>query len=186
MTSARPLQTSDYSAPSPHAKARPLKPGAAKPAKERCSECGLCDTAYIHYVKDACAFLHQQVSELESANHGRSRDLANEDELYFGVHQKMVAARKLAPIEGAQWTGIVSTLAIEMLNRGLVEGVVCVQNTEDDRFQPMPVIAKTPADILAARVNKPTLSPNLSVLDQIERSGMKRVLVIGVGCQIQA
>ncbi|MGC1528509.1 MAG: Coenzyme F420 hydrogenase/dehydrogenase, beta subunit C-terminal domain, partial [Phormidesmis sp.] len=66
------------------------------------------------------------------------------------------------------------------------EGVVCVQNTEDDRFQPMPVIAKTPADILAARVNKPTLSPNLSVLDQIERSGMKRVLVIGVGCQIQA
>ncbi|MEO0706116.1 MAG: Coenzyme F420 hydrogenase/dehydrogenase, beta subunit C-terminal domain [Cyanobacteria bacterium J06649_5] len=169
-----------------HAKSRPLKPGAAKPAKERCSECGLCDTSYIHYVKDACAFLNQQVSELESANHGRSRDLDNEDELYFGVHQKMVAARKLAPIDGAQWTGIVSTLAIEMLNKGLVEGVVCVQNTEDDRFQPMPVIAKTPEDILAARVNKPTLSPNLSVLDQIERSSMKRVLVIGVGCQIQA
>ena len=79
-----------------------------------------------------------------------------------------------------------STLAIEMLNRGLVEGVVCVQNTEDDRFQPMPVIARSPEDILAARVNKPTLSPNLSVLDRIEQSGMKRVLVIGVGCQIQA
>ncbi len=169
-----------------HAKARGLKPGAAKPAKERCSECGLCDTSYIHYVKDACAFLNQQISGLESASHGRSRDLENEDELYFGVQQKMVAARKLEPIDGAQWTGIVSTLAIEMLNRGLVEGVVCVQNTEDDRFQPMPVIAKTPEDILAARVNKPTLSPNLSVLDQIERSGMKRVLVIGVGCQIQA
>ncbi|MGD1897630.1 MAG: Coenzyme F420 hydrogenase/dehydrogenase, beta subunit C-terminal domain [Phormidesmis sp.] len=169
-----------------HAKARGLKPGAAKPAKERCSECGLCDTSYIHYVKDACAFLNQQISGLESASHGRSRDLENEDELYFGVQQKMGAARKLEPIDGAQWTGIVSTLAIEMLNRGLVEGVVCVQNTEDDRFQPMPVIAKTPEDILAARVNKPTLSPNLSVLDQIERSGMKRVLVIGVGCQIQA
>nr|WP_227499956.1 Coenzyme F420 hydrogenase/dehydrogenase, beta subunit C-terminal domain [Synechococcus sp. PCC 7335] len=137
-------------------------------------------------MKDACAFLNQQVSDLEAANHGRARDLDNVDELYFGVHQKMVAARKLAPIEGAQWTGIVSTLAIEMLDRGLVEGVVCVQNTEDDRFQPMPVIARTPEEILAARVNKPTLSPNLSVLDQIERSGMKRVLVIGVGCQIQA
>ena len=59
----------------PHAKSRPLKPGAAKPAKELCSECGLCDTSYIHYVKDACAFLNQQVSELEAANHGRSRDL---------------------------------------------------------------------------------------------------------------
>lgn len=170
----------------PHAKARPLKPGAAKPAKELCSECGLCDTAYIHYVKDACAFLNQQVSDLEVANHGRSRDLDNQDELYFGVQQQMVAARKREPIEGAQWTGIVSTLAIEMLNRGLVEGVVCVQHSKDDRFQPMPVIARTPEDILAARVNKPTLSPNLSVLDQVERSGMKRLLVIGVGCQVQA
>ena len=31
-----------------------------------------------------------------------------------------------------------------------------------------------------------TLSPNLSVLEQIEQSGLKRLLVIGVGCQIQA
>jgi coenzyme F420 hydrogenase subunit beta len=35
-------------------------------------------------------------------------------------------------------------------------------------------------------VNKPTLSPNLSVLEEVEKSGMKRLLVIGVGCQIQA
>jgi coenzyme F420-reducing hydrogenase beta subunit len=73
-----------------------------------------------------------------------------------------------------------------MLNQGQVEGVVCVQNTEDDRFQPMPILATTPEEILAARVNKPTLSPNLSVLEQVEQSGMKRLLVIGVGCQIQA
>lgn len=183
MTFANPAPLADVK---PHSKAKGLRPGSSKPAKERCSECGLCDTAYIHYVKDACAFLNQQIPTLEAANHGRSRDLDNEEELYFGVHQKMVAARKLAPIDGAQWTGIVSTLAIEMLNKGLVEGVVCVQNTEDDRFQPMPVVAKTPEEILAARVNKPTLSPNLSVLEQIEQSGMKRVLVIGVGCQIQA
>jgi 3,8-divinyl protochlorophyllide a 8-vinyl-reductase (ferredoxin) len=102
------------------------------------------------------------------------------------VHEQMLAARKLEPIEGAQWTGIVSTIAVEMLNRGLVEGVICVQNTAEDRFGPQPVIARTPAEILAARVNKPTLSPNLSVLEQVEQSGLKRLLVIGVGCQIQA
>lgn len=27
------------------------------PAKEHCSHCGLCDTEFITYVKDACAFL---------------------------------------------------------------------------------------------------------------------------------
>ena len=171
---------------SPHKKAKALKSGSRRPAKELCSECGLCDTYYIHYVKEACAFLNQQISELETSAHGRSRDLDNEDDWYFGVRQEMMAARKKEPIEGAQWTGIVSTIACEMLERNLVEGVICVQNTPEDRFQPMPVIARTPEEVLAAKVNKPTLSPNLNVLEQIEQSGMKRLLVIGVGCQIQA
>lgn len=169
-----------------HHKAKALRPGAKRPAKELCSECGLCDTYYIHYVKEACAFINQQFDPLETQTHGRARDLENPDEIYFGVHQQMMAARKTEPIPGAQWTGIVSTIACEMLNRGMVEGVVCVQNTPEDRFQPMPIIARTPAEVLAAKVNKPTLSPNLSVLEQIEQSGMKRLLVIGVGCQIQA
>lgn len=169
-----------------HKKARALKSTSPRPAKELCSECGLCDTYYIHYVKEACAFINQQIGELEEVTHDRARNLDNPDELYFGVHQEMIAARKTEPIAGAQWTGIVSSIAIEMLNSGLVEGVVCVQNTKEDRFQPMPIIARTPEEILAARVNKPTLSPNLSVLEQIEQSGMKRLLVIGVGCQIQA
>ena len=171
---------------SPHKKAKALKSGSRRPAKELCSECGLCDTYYIHYVKDACAFLNQQIAELETVAHGRSRNLANEDDWYFGVTQEMMAARKQKPIEGAQWTGIVSTIACEMLEHGLVEGVICVQNTDEDRFAPMPIIATTSEEVLAAKVNKPTLSPNLNVLEQIERSGMKRLLVIGVGCQIQA
>ncbi|WP_319420153.1 Coenzyme F420 hydrogenase/dehydrogenase, beta subunit C-terminal domain [Pleurocapsa sp. FMAR1] len=171
---------------SPHKKAKALKPGSRRPAKELCSECGLCDTYYVHYVKEACAFLNQQIAELETVAHGRSRDLDNKDEWYFGVSQEMMAARNSKPIEGAQWTGIVSAIACEMLEQGLVEGVVCVQNTPEDRFQPMPVIARTPQEVLAAKVNKPTLSPNLNVLEQIEQSGMKRLLVIGVGCQIQA
>ncbi|TVQ65336.1 MAG: hypothetical protein EA366_00180 [Spirulina sp. DLM2.Bin59] len=169
-----------------HQKARAMKPGSRRPAKELCSECGLCDTYYIHYVKEACAFLNQQMADLEATAHHRPRDLDNPDELYFGVHQQMFAARKTEPIAGAQWTGIVSAIACEMLTQNLVEGVVCVQNTKEDRFQPMPVIARTPEEVLAARVNKPTLSPNLSVLEQVEQSGLKRLLVIGVGCQIQA
>ena len=171
---------------SKHKKAKALKPGSVRPAKELCSECGLCDTYYIHYVKEACAFITQRIDELETTTHNRPRNLEDENELYFGVHQEMMSARKQQPIEGAQWTGIVSSIAIEMLNRGLVEGVVCVQNSKEDRFQPMPIIARTPEEILAAKVNKPTISPNLSVLEQIEKSGMKRLLVIGVGCQIQA
>jgi 3,8-divinyl protochlorophyllide a 8-vinyl-reductase (ferredoxin) len=88
----------------PHKKAKALKPSSRRPAKELCSECGLCDTYYIHYVKEACAFINQQIGELEEQTHDRSRNLDNPDELYFGVHQHMTAARKQQPIEGAQWT----------------------------------------------------------------------------------
>jgi 3,8-divinyl protochlorophyllide a 8-vinyl-reductase (ferredoxin) len=170
----------------PHLKAKALANVKHRPAKQLCSECGLCDTYYIHYVKEACAFITQHIEELEVKTHSRPRNLEDPEELYFGVHQEMIAARKTEPIAGAQWTGIVSSIAIEMLTSGKVEGVVCVQASTDDRFTPRPIIATTPAEILAARVNKPTLSPNLSVLEQVERSGMKRLLVIGVGCQIQA
>ncbi|MEB3291720.1 MAG: Coenzyme F420 hydrogenase/dehydrogenase, beta subunit C-terminal domain [Synechococcales bacterium] len=170
----------------PHKKAKALKTTSRRPAKDLCSECGLCDTYYIHYVKEACAFLNQQIADLEAEAHGRSRNLDAEMDLYFGVHQEMMAARKKEPIPGAQWTGIVSTIAIEMLTQGKVDGVVCVQNSKDDRFQPVPIIATTPEEILAAKVNKPTLSPNLNILEQIEQSGIKRLLAIGVGCQIQA
>jgi coenzyme F420 hydrogenase subunit beta len=72
----------------PHLKAKALKSNSRRPAKELCSECGLCDTYYIHYVKEACAFLNQQIADLEAAAHGKSCDLNQENDLYFGVHQR--------------------------------------------------------------------------------------------------
>lgn len=48
-------------------------------------------------------------------------------------------ASNKAPVQGAQWTGIVTQIAIEMLEGGLVDAVVCVQNQEHDRFAPKPV-----------------------------------------------
>ena len=94
----------------PHLKAKALKPGSPRPAKDLCSDCGLCDTYFVHYVKDACAFLNQQFDPLETQTHGSSRDLNQENEVYFGVHQQMLTAQKKEPIAGAQWTGIVSTI----------------------------------------------------------------------------
>ncbi|WP_370515423.1 Coenzyme F420 hydrogenase/dehydrogenase, beta subunit C-terminal domain [Cyanobium sp. Copco_Reservoir_LC18] len=170
----------------PHDRARPLAKGSPKPAKDLCSDCGLCDSRWVAYVRRACAFLEQRFEAMEEQAHGRSRRLDDEDELYFGVHQRMVTARLRQPIEGAQWTGIVSRIGVRALETGLVDAVLCVQQSPDDRFTPVPVLARTPEEVLAARVNKPTLSPNLEVLEQLPGSGIERLLAIGVGCQIQA
>ena len=45
------------------------------------------------------------------------------------------------------------------------------------------MVARSKADILAARGVKPTLSPNLNTLATVEALGVKRLLFIGVGCQ---
>jgi coenzyme F420-reducing hydrogenase beta subunit len=169
-----------------HLRARPLPEGSVRPARDLCSDCGLCDTRWVAYVRQACAFLDQHFAAMEQQSHGRSRDLEDENELYFGVHERMLTARLTPPLDGAQWTGIVSRIGVRALETGLVDAVLCVQQSAEDRFTPVPILARTPEEVLAARVNKPTLSPNLEVLEQLPGSGIQRLLAIGVGCQVQA
>ncbi|MGA1601298.1 MAG: Coenzyme F420 hydrogenase/dehydrogenase, beta subunit C-terminal domain [Prochlorothrix sp.] len=165
---------------------RPIAPGSAYPAQEHCSQCGLCDTYYVAQVKNACAFLGEGMARVEKQEilvHGRGRST---QEQHFGVTQSLHYGRVQHPVAGAQWTGLITTIAVELLRQGWVDGVVCVQSAKDDRFQPQPILATTVEDILAARGVKPTLSPNLKILDVLERSGLKRILFCGVGCQVQA
>ncbi|XP_024047952.1 7-hydroxymethyl chlorophyll a reductase, chloroplastic isoform X2 [Citrus clementina] len=169
-------------------RSKPIPSGGTYPAKDHCSRCGLCDTYYIAHVKDACAFLGDGMSRiegLETVVHGRGRRKDSLDDTYLGVHEELLYARKTKPVEGAQWTGIVTTIAIEMLKTGMVEAVVCVQSYPDDRLSPRPVLARTPEEVLAAKGVKPTLSPNLNTLALVEAAGVKRLLFCGVGCQVQ-
>ena len=176
-------------------RARPISPSptAVYPAKENCSRCGICDTYYIAHVKEACAFLGDGMSkipELELSTHGRQRRLDDPDELRFGVYEDIVYARTLPThaVPGAQWTGIVTSIACKMLESRVVDAVVCVQSDPEDRFGPRPIVARTVEDVIAAKGVKPTLSPNLNVLATVEALSpdVKKLLFIGVGCQVQA
>jgi len=170
-------------------KAKPIQSGSTYPAKENCSKCGLCDTYFIAHVKEACAFLGNGMSDIPSMEekaHGRSRNLDDKDELLFGVTEDIFYARSQPPVPSAQWSGIVTRIAVTMLEKGEVDAVVCVQSQEDDRMGPKPVVARTVEDILASKGVKPCLSPNLEVLATVEAVQAKRLLFIGVGCQVQA
>ena len=168
-------------------KSQPIPPGGRYPAKDYCSNCGLCDTYYVAHVKEACAFLGegmQKVETLEPQVHGRSRQ--DNLEQRFGVCTAMHSIKMNPPVPGAQWTGVITSLAIALLENDWVDGVICVQSDPEDRFKPKPVIATTVEEIMAAKGVKPTLSPNLNVLALLEESNLKRILFCGVGCQVQA
>ncbi|KAH0470061.1 hypothetical protein IEQ34_001619 [Dendrobium chrysotoxum] len=123
----------------------------------------------------------RKVEALEPAVHGRGRG-SSSDEMYFGVHEELIYARKIKPVEGAQWTGIVTTIAVEMLKANLVEAVVCVQSDPEDRLSPRPILARTPDEVFAAKGVKPTLSPNLDTLAVIEtQGGLTKYFLISIG-----
>lgn len=109
---------------------KPIDSGSYYPAGSFCSNCGLCDTPLIQHVKEACAFLGDgmtRISDMEKRVHGRMRNNDDDDELHFGVLQEMLYARNKPSIKGAQWTGIITKIAISMLESGAVDAVVCVQ-----------------------------------------------------------
>ncbi|WP_295538357.1 Coenzyme F420 hydrogenase/dehydrogenase, beta subunit C-terminal domain [uncultured Thiohalocapsa sp.] len=147
-----------------------------------CSDCGLCDTWLKPDMAQACVFVRNRSEEIEWRLFGRNR--RDGDELQFGVFQQMLAARLRQPVAGAQWSGMVTTLAARLLERGEVDAVITVGTVPGTRFAPQPVLARTPAEVRATAGNKPCLAPSLGLLDTVRAAGVRRLAVIGTGCQV--
>jgi len=148
-----------------------------------CSDCGLCDSFLRPRMAETCLFVRNQAEEIERRLHGRRRRPG--DELRFGIFREMAVMRMRRPVPGAQWTGMVTTLAARLLERGEVEGVILAGTNPGTRFEPRPVLARSPDEVRACAGNKPSLSPNLALLDQVRESGIRRLAVVGTGCQAQ-
>ncbi|WP_367115641.1 coenzyme F420 hydrogenase/dehydrogenase beta subunit N-terminal domain-containing protein [Thiohalocapsa sp.] len=147
-----------------------------------CSDCGLCDTWLKRDMAQACVFVRNRAEAIEQRLFGRNR--RDGDELRFGVFREMLAARMRKPVAGAQWSGMVTSLAARLLARGEVDAVITAASMPGTRFAPQPVLARTPAEVLATAGNKPCLSPNLGLLDTVREAGVKRLAVVGTGCQV--
>jgi len=164
------------------------------PAQELCSKCGLCETSFVRHVTESCAFLDQGMQgmdRLEETVHGRPRRNDN-NELRFGILHQPIQLVRGKNMNGAQWTGATTSIALAMLETNQVDAVVCVaqgddNNDDDDWSLPNPIIARSAQDVLRGRGVKPSLSPNLRVLDEIQRDDtIQRLLFCGVGCSVQA
>eukprot|EP00531_Pseudo-nitzschia_arenysensis_P003815 CAMPEP_0116132036 /NCGR_PEP_ID=MMETSP0329-20121206/9333_1 /TAXON_ID=697910 /ORGANISM="Pseudo-nitzschia arenysensis, Strain B593" /LENGTH=510 /DNA_ID=CAMNT_0003626523 /DNA_START=234 /DNA_END=1766 /DNA_ORIENTATION=+ len=174
------------------------------PAKELCSKCGLCETSFVADVNDACAFIGPgmaRIDQMEEKIHGRGRDPnslsesfspSTTDEARFGVLHEPIRLAKGNKIAEAQWTGVVTGIALSMLEGGHVDAVVCIANSASSDSStnfgsPEPILARTTEDVLKGRGVKPALAPSLRVLDEIESDlSIRRLLFCGVGCAVQA
>ncbi len=105
----------------------------------------------------------------------------------IGYYQKLVAAKSNdeAILKRAQNGGVVSTLLIHALDSGVIDGVLLTD--KDDNWNPKPVIARTPEEILSCVGSKYTISPTLiTYREAIREFKLKKLAFVGVPCQINA
>ena len=159
-----------------------------------------------------------KIDDLELHVHGKTRlqqqQLKQQQQQHhnarFGVlHDEVPIMLVKGTQRNAQWTGAVTSIAVSMLENGLVDAVVCIASVSDhdkrdiddndnsnndeqhnnrlSHLEPKPIVAKNVQDVLRGRGVKPSLAPSLAVLDEIKQDpSIKRLLFCGVGCAVQA
>lgn len=158
----------------------------APPHRALCTDCGLSRTHDPQRCGQACQFIVPDHARLERQVHGRTRDPARPDELHFGPFRSMWRARLQPPLAGAQWTGITTRLGERLLASGAVDAVLATAADPADRWRPRPVLVTRAQDMAACRGMKMGYAPLLSLLEPARAAGLRRVALIGVGCQVHA
>jgi coenzyme F420 hydrogenase subunit beta len=150
-----------------------------------CTDCGISRSSEPKNCATACQFITPDYPALEVQVQGRGRK-AETDELFFGPYRRMVRARMRAPVAGAQWTGITTSIAARLLAGGHVDAVLAVGPDPADKWKPVPVIVTDAADIAQIRGMRMGYAPLLALLEPAAARGYRRIAIIGIPCQVYA
>ncbi|WP_299302628.1 Coenzyme F420 hydrogenase/dehydrogenase, beta subunit C-terminal domain [uncultured Litoreibacter sp.] len=156
------------------------------PHRDLCTDCGISRTDDPKRCGRACQFIAPDYPAMETRVHGRARDASKPDELHFGPFKRMVRARMKVSRDGAQWTGITTTIGERLLREGMVDAVLCVGPDPEDSWWPRPMLVTSPDGMAEARGMRMGYAPLLALLEPAVAAGHKRIAVIGIPCQVYA
>ena len=152
-----------------------------------CTDCGISRSEDPKRCGAACQFIRPDYPAMERQVHGRTRDPATTpDELFFGPFRRILRASMRAPLPGAQWTGIVTSLGRRLLETKAVDAVLTMAPDPDDKWKPRPVIVTDPDGMAECRGMRMGYAPLLALLEPARARGFKRLAVIGIPCQVYA
>lgn len=162
----------------------PVLTGSARPGL--CTDCGVSRMGDGRACGRACQFIQPDYPALEQAAHGRQADPDRGEEAFFGPYTQMLRARLAPPAPGAQWTGITTALAAELLRDGTVDAVLTMAPDPADRWKPLPVIVTDPEALAQCRGMRMGYAPLLALLEPARAAGHRRIALIGIPCQVYA
>jgi coenzyme F420 hydrogenase subunit beta len=151
-----------------------------------CTDCGVSRMKDPKACGSACQFIKPDYEAREKQVHGRARDPARTDEIFFGPFQRMVRAKMAAPLAGAQWTGITTGIAERLLESGAVEAVLTMAPDPQDMWRPVPVLVTRAQDMAKCRGMRMGYAPLLALLEPARAQGIRKLAIIGIPCQVYA
>lgn len=86
--------------------------------------------------------------------------------------------------EKGQDGGFVTALLKYMLKKGLVDGAAVSKLDKGKAWKPLPAVATTAKEVEEAAGSRYSTSPNLSILKEAEKKGLKKVAVVGTPCHL--
>ncbi len=129
---------------------------------------------------------HFKSKELDEYLFGRARKV-NET---LGIYKKIVSARAKDEeiLKYAQDGGIATAIAIYLLEKNEVDGVITTGKTEGNgNWKPKPIIARDKRELLSASGSKYYIAPILMKLkDGVIDMELDRLAIIGLPCQIRS
>ena len=156
------------------------------PPRSLCTDCGVSRMKDPKACGGACQFIKPDYEAREKQVHGRARDPARTDEIFFGPFQRMVRAKMAAPLAGAQWTGITTGIAERLLESGAVEAVLTMAPDPQDMWRPVPVLVTRAQDMAQCRGMRMGYAPLLALLEPARAQGISKLAIIGIPCQVYA
>ena len=143
---------------------------------KECKLCGLC--------AKVCPRYEWTFAKAEDFVFGRQRK-PEED---FGVYRRLVIAQATDDrvLKVRQDGGVATALLLFAMEKGLIDGAVVSGTDPAKPFYPVPKLATTTGDILAAAGTKYFCSPNLLPLTDVIAQKKSNIALVGTPCKIHA
>jgi coenzyme F420 hydrogenase subunit beta len=131
-----------------------------------------------------CVFTTGLLGKQENNLFWQERSKDDYDTMLFGMSRERFVALITTPLPNVQFTGIITSMAKKAFEDGLVDAVITAHRSSENYMLPEPVLARSTKAILAGAGSKPVLASSLSVLEQVCKEGIQKLLVIGTPCQV--
>lgn len=154
-----------------------LEYGEEKPRLvKECKLCGLCARVCPRYT--------WTFDKAESLVFGRQR----QSEEAFGIYRRIAIAKTTDEevLKVRQDGGVTTALLLFALEKGLIDAAIVSGSDPAKPFYPLPKLATTKDEILAAAGTKYFCSPNLLPLNDVIAQKKQKVALVGTPCKIQA